>query len=58
MILNLPPQTAYMIDRIAMQQGQSVEQFILATVDEKILQIATAPANQDAMVELESEIAS
>lgn len=39
MIIDLPPQTAQMVHSIATQQGQSVEQFILSIVDEKLSQI-------------------
>lgn len=38
-IIDLAPQTAQMVHSIATQQGQSVEQFILSIVDEKLSQI-------------------
>lgn len=47
MIIDLPPQTAQMVHSIATQQGQSVEQFILSIVDEKLSQIDKAPKNFD-----------
>lgn len=51
MIIDLPPQTAQMVHSIATQQGQSVEQFILSIVDEKLSQIDKVPEDLELLAE-------
>lgn len=46
MILDLPPQTARIINTIARQQGQTLENFMIMSAYEKALQLAYAPQQE------------
>lgn len=48
--LDLPPQTVQMIEQIAQQKGQSLQDFIMMSVYEKALQVAVQPQQNDELL--------
>ena len=48
--LDFPPQTVQMIEQIAQQKGQSLQDFIMMSVYEKALQVAVQPQQNDELL--------